>query len=214
MIPARCGPRRRGWSARLKTRLLLWFLAAILLAFAVSSVTLSITRPEGTDNPAQVVAKHVQMKLARDWEDEKACARYVHELRETTGLDFKLERNPDILPRRRRNGHAGGGLVFDEGVAYVPIVRDGRVLGALAMRSPSGAPGPFRLMLGLFVGAFVLSAVARKVAKRISSPLEQVAQAAERFGGGDLTARTGIDPASHSSRHLSLIHISEPTRPY
>lgn len=203
MIPARCGPRRRGWSARLKTRLLLWFLAAILLAFAVSSVTLSITRPEGTDNPAQVVAKHVQMKLARDWEDEKACARYVHELRETTGLDFKLERNPDILPRRRRNGHAGGGLVFDEGVAYVPIVRDGRVLGALAMRSPSGAPGPFRLMLGLFVGAFVLSAVARKVAKRISSPLEQVAQAAERFGGGDLTARTGIDPASHSSRHIA-----------
>lgn len=204
MSPSRCGPRRRGWSARLKTRLLLWFLAAIVLAFAVSSFTMSITRPEGSENPAQIVAKHVQVKLARDWDDEKACARYVHELRETTGLDFKLERDPDVLPRRRRHGHGmGGGLVFDEGVAYVPIVRDGRVLGALALRSASGAPGPFRLMLGLLVGAVVLSAVARKVAKRISRPLEQVAQAAERFGSGDLSARSGIDPTSTSSRHIA-----------
>lgn len=199
----RCGPRRRGWSARLKTRLLLWFLAAIVLASVVSSFTVSLTHQEGTENPAQVVAKHIQTKLARDWDDERACARHVHDLRESTGLDFQLERNPDVLPRRRRNGHGGGGLVFDEGVAYVPVVRDGRVLGALALRSKTGAPGPLRLMLGVLAGTLVLSAVARKVAKRISQPLEQVAQAAERFGNGDLAARTGIDANALANRHIA-----------
>lgn len=202
--PMRCGPQRRGWSARLKTRLLLWFVAAILLAFAVSSLTVSVTRPEGTEFPAQIVAKHVQNKLAQKWEDPRACAAIVHDLREATGLDFSLERDPNVLPKRRRRGHATGGVVFDGTTTYVPIVRDGEALGALALRSSApGAAGPIRLLFGLFMGGLVLSAVARKVAKRISSPLEQIAQAAERFGTGDLAARTGIDTAARGSRHIA-----------
>jgi len=199
----RCGPQRRGWSARLKTRLLLWFVGAIVLAFAISSFTLALTRPEGSDNPAQVVAKHVQQKLARDWDDERACARYVRELREATGLDFALNRDPNVIPPRRRHARVGQGLVFDDGTAYVPIVRDGEVLGALALRSANVTPSPFRLFLGLMVGGLVLSAAARKVAKRISRPLEQIALAAERFGSGDLASRTGIDPAARTSRHIA-----------
>ncbi len=207
MTPSRCGPRRRGWSARLKTRLLLWFLAAIVLAFGVSALTLSLTRPEGEGNATQVVAKRVQLRLAKDWSDPTACERYVTELRDATGLDFKLVRDPQVLPRRsRRHPHAGpgGGMVFDEGVAYVPIVRDGAVVGALALRSSStGAPGPLRLVLGLLAGGLVLSAVARKVARRISRPLEQVALAAERFGNGELSARTGLDPRASASEHIA-----------
>lgn len=197
-----CGPQRRGWSARLKTRLLLWFLGAIVVAFAISSFTLALTRPEGDANPAQVVAKHVQQKLARDWDDERACTRHVRELREATGLDFALTRDPNVIPPRRRHVNQGG-LVFDDGVAYVPIVREGNVLGALALRSSNVGPGPFRIFLGLLVGGLVLSAAARKVAKRISRPLEQIAQAAERFGSGDLASRTGIDPTARTSRHIA-----------
>jgi signal transduction histidine kinase len=200
--PGRCGPRRRGWSARLKTRLLLWFLAAIVLAFAVSSITLGLTRPEG-EGATQVVARRVQLRLAKEWGDTAACDRYVRELRDATGLDFKLERDPQVLPRRSRRHRGPAGMVFDDGVAYVPIVREGEIVGALALRSSTGAPGPLRLVLGLLAGGLVLSAVARKVAKRISRPLEQVAQAAERFGNGELSARTGLDPEARSSEHIA-----------
>jgi two-component system OmpR family sensor kinase len=201
---SRCGPfpRRRGWSARLKTRLLLWFLAAIVLAFAVSSMTLGLTRPEGSENPTQVVAKRVQTKLSKDWNDPAACNRYVNELRDATGLDFDLVRDVNKLPNRSRR-HRGGGMTFEDGIAYVPIVRDGNVVGALALHSSGGPPGPLRLVLGLFVGALVLAGVARKVAKRISRPLEQVASAAERFGEGDLGARTGLDAGARASRHVA-----------
>lgn len=204
MRASRCGPfpRRRGWSARLKTRLLLWFLAAIVLAFAVSSMTLGLTRPEGAENPTQVVAKRVQTKLSKDWNNPAACDRYVSELRDATGLDFDLVRDVEKLPKRSRH-HRAGGMTFEDGIAYVPIVREGNVVGALALHSTGGAPGPLRLVLGLFVGAMVLAGVARKVAKRISRPLEQVASAAERFGEGDLGARTGLDSGARASRHVS-----------
>ncbi len=204
MRASRCGPfpRRRGWSARLKTRLLLWFLAAIVLAFAISSMTLGLTRPEGSENPTQVVAKRVQTKLSKDWNDPVACNRYVSELRDATGLDFDLVRDVNRLPTRSRR-HRGGGMTFEDGIAYVPIVRDGNVVGALALHSTGGPPGPLRLVLGLFVGAMVLAGVARKVAKRISRPLEQVASAAERFGEGDLGARTGLDAGARASRHVA-----------
>ncbi len=203
MRAGRCGPRRRGWSARLKTRLLLWFLAAIVLAFGVSSLTLGLTRPDSEGTATQVVARRVQLRLAKEWGDAAACERYVRELRDATGLDFRLERDPQVLPRRSRRHRGAPGMVFDDGVAYVPIVRDGEVVGALALRSSAGAPGPLRLVLGLLAGGLVLSAVARKVAKRISRPLEQVAQAAERFGNGELSARTGLDPGARSSEHIA-----------
>ncbi|HRG95247.1 MAG TPA: ATP-binding protein [Polyangiaceae bacterium] len=203
MRAGRCGPRRRGWSARLKTRLLLWFLAAIVLAFGVSSLTLGLTRPDSEGTATQVVARRVQLRLAKEWDDTAACERYVRELRDATGLDFKLVRDPQVLPRRSRRHRGSPGMTFDEGVAYVPIVRGGEVVGALALRSSAGAPGPLRLVLGLLAGGLVLSAVARKVAKRISRPLEQVAQAAERFGNGELSARTGLDPDARSSEHIA-----------
>lgn len=200
----RCGPRRRGWSARLKTRLLLWFLAAIVLAFGVSALTLGLTRPDTSESTAtQVVARRVQLRLAKEWTDPAACERYVRELRDATGLDFKLVRDPGVLPRQTGRRRGAPGMIFDEGVAYVPIVREGEIVGALALRSSAGAPGPLRLVLGLVAGGLVLTVVARGVAKRISQPLEQVAQAAERFGNGELSVRTGLDPNARSSERVS-----------
>ncbi len=192
MSRGRCGPTKRGWSARLKTRLLLWFLSAIVLAFVVSSITVAATRPDGAENPTQVVSKRVQGRLSRDWNDPAACARYVEQLREVTGLDFRLVRDPGVL-QKRPHRPARGGVVFDEGVAYVPVMKNGAVVGALALHSGGGGPGPIRLFVALAVGVLVLSAVARRVARSLSRPLEQVATAAERFGGGDLSARTGLD---------------------
>ena len=47
-------------------------------------------------------------------------------------------------------------------------------------------------LVALGAALFVLALAARGVARRLAWPLEDVADAAERFGGGDLTARTRL----------------------
>ena len=50
-----------------------------------------------------------------------------------------------------------------------------------------------RVVVALGAALLVLGAVAGRVSKRLARPLEHLAQTAERFGSGDLTARTGIE---------------------
>ena len=50
----------------------------------------------------------------------------------------------------------------------------------------------WNVAVALGAALFVLALAARGVARRLSWPLEDVADAAERFGGGDLTARTRL----------------------
>jgi two-component system, OmpR family, sensor kinase len=174
---------------RLQARLLLWFLAAIVLAIGASAVTTILTSGD-SETPTRVVSKHVQRRLAKSWDDPVATDAYVADLRETTGLDMRVRRDPRLFQGRRARG---GGIVFEDGVAYVPIVRGGTVLGALELRTGKPAPQLWRVVVALGAALLVLGAVARRVSKSLARPLEHLAQTAERFGSGDLSARTGIE---------------------
>jgi signal transduction histidine kinase len=176
---------RRG--RRLQSRLLLWFLGAIVLAIAASSVTVALTASDAGENPTRVISRHVLHRLAKDWDDPIATDAYIQQLRETTGLDLRVRRDPRVLGGRR------GGVIFEEGVAYAPIVRGGQVVGALELHTGASPPRPWRVGVALGVALLVLGGAARRVSKRLARPLEQLAGAAEKFGSGDLTARTGID---------------------
>lgn len=183
-------PRLRGrHSRRLQARLLVWFLAAIVLAIGASILTTVLTSSDN-DSPTRVVSKHVQRRLAKTWDDPVATEAYVAELRETTGLDMRVRREPAIFQGRRARHN---GIVFEDGVAYVPVVRGGMVLGALELRTGSPAPQLWRVGIALGAALLVLGAVARRVSKSLARPLEHLAQTAERFGSGDLAARTGIE---------------------
>ena len=175
---------------RLQARLLLWFLVAIVLAIGASVLTTVLTAGDN-DNPTRVVSKHVQHRLARSWDDPVATDQYVAELRETTGLDMRVRR--DAAHFRDRRGARGGGIVFDDGVAYVPILQRGVVVGALELRTGTPAPQLWRVGVALGAALLVLGAVARRVSKSLARPLEHLAQTAERFGSGDLKARTSIE---------------------
>lgn len=174
---------------RLQARLLVWFLAAIVLAIAASVLTTVLTSSDA-ETPARVVSKHVQRRLARTWDDPVATDAYVAELRETTGLDMRVRRDPAVFQGRRARA---GGIVFEDGIAYVPVTRGPVVLGALELRTGTPAPQLWRVGVALGAALLVLGAVARRVSKRLARPLEHLAQTAERFGSGDLTARTGIE---------------------
>ncbi len=175
---------------RLQARLLLWFLGAIILAIGASILTTVLTASDN-ETPTRVVSRHVQRKLARDWDDPVATDKYVAELRETTGLDMRVRRDPTLFTGRQARG--GTGMIFEDGVAYVPVIRGGVTVGALELRT--GSPGPQGWRVGVALGAalLVLGIAAGRVSKRLARPLEHLAQTAERFGSGDLTARTGIE---------------------
>lgn len=183
------GPRRRGVRS-LQARLLFWFLTAILLAIGASVVTTMLTSESSGDYPSRVVSRHVQQRVAKLWDDPAATDAYIRELRDTTGLDIRLRRDPSIFPGRRPRP---GAMVFEDGVAYVPVVRQGQVVGALELRTGTQPPQAWRIAVALLAALFVLGAVARRVSMRLARPLEHVAATAERFGSGDLGARTGVD---------------------
>ena len=193
---------RRFRGRRLQARLLLWFLVAIVLAIGASVLTTVLTAGD-SDTPTRVVSKHVQHRLAKNWDDPVATERYVAELRETTGLDMRVRRDAAHFSSSRPA--RGGGMIFEDGVAYVPVIQRGVIVGALELRTGTPAPRLWRVGVALGAALLVLGAVARRVSKSLARPLEHLAQTAERFGSGDLKARTGIE-------HLPRRWVAEEVR--
>src|SRR5262245_1892234 len=186
-----CAPPRRGRRLRsLQHRLLVWFLVAITLAIAASVGTTLLTHEAGSEAPSRIVSRHVQQRVARLGGDPAATDTYIAELRDTTGLDIHVRRDPTIF---RNNGLRPNVMFFQEGVAYVPVMKRGQVVGALELRTGAPAPQMWRVGVALLAALVVLGAVARRVSMRLARPLEHVASTAEKFGSGDLAARTGVD---------------------
>ena len=204
--PPRWRPTFRGRRLRrLQVRLLGWFLGAIILAIG-ASVTVAYLTSNDNDTPTRVVSRHVQHTLARNWDDPVATEEYVAELRETTGLDMHVRRDPNLFPPGRRfRANNGGGMIFEDGVAYWPVMKNGNVVGALELRTGTATPQWWRVVVALGAAILVLGVVAGRVSKRLARPLEHLAQTAERFGSGDLSARTGIE-------HLPRRWVAEEVR--
>lgn len=183
---------------RLRTRLFAWFLAAILLAAASSSLAVALMRPEPGKTPGPVMTRGIAGRLGRMWDDTRACDAYVETMRETTGFDFRLRRDPERLPPSVRRAVRPPGVIAFEGTqgAFIPVVRSGAVVGAVQFDASGEARGTgwwWRLAAALAVGAGVLAFAAERVARQIARPLEQVSEAAARFGAGDLGARARLD---------------------
>lgn len=180
----------------LRSRLFLWFVAAILLAMATSALVVVTTRPDPVTG-VETVARNVSAHLALVWGDADATRAYVDEVRDVTGFDVRLVREPRELPRNVRRVAERGGVIAPQGPAhiFVPIVRGTELVGALELERLGPRPQPWewwRFGLALFLVVLVLSAMAGRVANQLASPLEHLADAADRFGGGDLAFRTDI----------------------
>jgi two-component system OmpR family sensor kinase len=180
----------------LRSRLFLWFLGAIVLAMATSALVVVTTRPEPVTG-VETVARNVAGRLAATWDDADATRAYVGEVRDVTGFDARLLRDLRELPRGVRRVADRGGVIVPLGPQHfvVPVVRGADLVGALELERLGPRPQPWawwRFGLALLLVVIVLSAMAGRVANQLAAPLEHLAGAADRFGGGDLAFRTDI----------------------
>jgi signal transduction histidine kinase len=180
----------------LRSRLFRWFFGAILLAMLTSGLVVSTTRPEPVTG-AEALAHNVATRLALAWDDEMATRAFVGEVRDVTGFDVRLVRDPSRLPGNVRRVAQRGGAIAPAGPEhiFVPVVRGERLEGALEMERFGPRPVPWawwRFALALFLVVAVLSTMAGGVANQLARPLEHLAHAADRFGGGDLAVRTDL----------------------
>ena len=183
----------------LRSRLLLWFGFAIALAILASVAAFYTTRPDSITG-VDAMAHNVGERLAASWDDPEATRAFVGEVRDVTGFDVRLVRDPRRLPARVHAAARRGGAIVPENPAhiYVPVVRGSELLGALEMEKfgprPTARPLWWFVVALAFAG-LLLSALSGKVASMLARPLERLAQAADRFGGGDLTFRADVGRA-------------------
>jgi signal transduction histidine kinase len=109
----------------------------------------------------------------------------------------RLVRDPHRLPARVRRVAGRGSPIVPDGPEhiFVPVVRGERLEGALEMERFGPRPVPWawwRFALATIVVMVVLSSMAGGVANQLARPLEHLAQAADRFGGGELGVRTDL----------------------
>ena len=194
---------------RLKTRLFLWFLAAIVFASVMSSLTVALTRPEAPPIPSGLMARNIASRLETLWDDADAAQSYIAEMRELSGYAFELRRDPHAIPEHARRGgpRARGPFLFDrDRNGYIPVVRRGEILGAVAF--PANVPNIrwWRLFASLLAGGLVLTLAAERVSRDLARPLERVADAAHRFGAGELDARSGLGGEGPSKSVSDEVH--------
>ncbi len=183
----------------LRGRLLLWFGFAIALAILSSVAAFYTTHPDSVTG-ADAMAHNVGDRLASSWDDPEATRAFVAEVRDVTGFDVKLVRDPRRLPPRVHAAARRGISIVPDNPAhiFVPVVRGSELLGALEMEKfgprPTARP-LWGFVVALTLAGLLLSALSGKVASMLSRPLERLAQAADRFGGGDLTFRADVGRA-------------------
>jgi signal transduction histidine kinase len=180
----------------LRSRLFSWFFGAIALAILTSALVGIATRPDAA-NGAEIMTRNVGARLAGAWDDPDAVRTFVGEVRDVTGFEVRLVREPKKLPPHVRRIAEHGGSIAPDGPQhiFVPVARNGVLLGALEMDRFGPRPAAWawwRLVLALALVHAVLSVMARRVADQLARPLEQLAYAADRVGSGDLAFRTDV----------------------
>lgn len=185
----------------LRSRLFWWFVGAILLAVSTTALVASNARPEavvGADSAARNVAEH----LSLSWDDPEATRAYVAKVRDVTGFDVRLIRDPRGLGGRARRVAERGGAIALEGPRHfvIPVVRNATLVGGLDVENfgaHDATEGWWRVALALSIVLAVLSLMAGGVADQLARPLERLARAADRVGAGDIAFRTNVGDPGH-----------------
>lgn len=188
----------------LRTRVFFGLLLSIAFAAITSYFATSLLGPTPGEAPIRVTARTIQTNLEAWWGDPPKCDAYMRDVRKNTGLDLVLLRDLNQLPRGAMRAKRRDAITFDpDGHAYIPISAKGELAAIVELRMARPPPRP-RPTVAIAVAVVVLAAAAYLLSRRLTRPLEDVAQAARRFGGGDLGARALTSSGSSSEEVRSV----------
>ena len=174
--------------ARLRRRIFAWFLGGIvttgLVVFVGMSLVARLQEPEWSRTWSRS-REWIGKQFARQWADPAARAAYAKE----TADD--LEANVDLFD-------GGGALLLSTGapcdrpVIEAPVRQGPTLLGTVKLCMQRPHDGHWRTLLLLALGLGVVWKVSGRVARRLASPLDELAEIVRRIGSGDLKARADL----------------------
>jgi signal transduction histidine kinase len=221
---------------RLHTRIYLHSLGVLLAVGVITAVTLAVgARGAGLREIAERVGRHTVALVAEAYGDPPALALRVRQLHADLELDVTVRDldgrvvaaggapRPALDAADAARVRAGEAVVRSgprwSAAAPVREPASGAVVGIVQIGAPRRTGWPAGLLWAfLTVGAILLAValVTRPLARRISRPLERLAGAVNRFGGGDLATRAPDPPEGRRRflRHRVGDEITELTRAF
>ncbi len=185
----------------LRRRIFGWFAGAIittaLLLVGVFFV-LGLFRPSTWSQDFERGRAWVGKQAARVWDDPVERLRFAEE----AAADFDLQL--DLKDARGAVFHSARGGCAQNRALEIPIARDGALLGSIAVcQMPGSRAQPSRLLIALVCVVAGLWMATGRIARRLSRPLDELAQVARDIGQGNFKARAGT--SCHQPDEFGLV---------
>lgn len=178
---------------RLHRRIFAWFGATIIVtAVAVAAIAFGFGSRErsGWTRDVHGVTTFMGDTFARAWDRPNERDELAASLAKDIDLDVRVVGTDGATLSQFGEMNCG------RHAWTVPVVRDGARIGAVeicATRHHATGVAP-RVLIALVVTATLIWGASRKIARRISRPIVEVASAAEQIGAGNFATRVYIPP--------------------
>lgn len=185
--------------AKLRRRIFAWFLGGVVLTgIAVSLVMVLVARVQDPEwaRTWDGTQGWVGKQFATSWKDPAARERFAREAATDLGANIDLH-------------DAVGTRFFSTGppcrrtMIEAPIVDAGAVVGTVKMCLVHNHNNGWRWLITAFVFLLAVWKVSGKVARRLASPLDELAEVVRRIGKGELSARAVH--ASHEPDEIGVV---------
>jgi len=180
--------------ARLQRRLFLWFGVAILLSglsFSAVFAAFSAGNGLGFSREMTRMRGYVGNRFGEVWDDPRARA----ELARAMSRELEIS----VVLTDARGAHVETfGKPCERSWFEAPAMRGGQKLGVVTICAERPHPfGPLRHLAPLFAASVILWGLSGMVARRLSRPLEHLAQVASEIGHGRFGARARMGRHGH-----------------
>lgn len=173
--------------AHLRRRLFVWFGASIVLtALSVGAVMIAM----GASSPSSSIERmrtFIGGRFAALWNEPSQR----DELAKAMARDLEI----GVVVRDEQHARlVAVGDTCDRGRMDVPVVRDGATVGTVEICAPRRHRNfALRLLIAALTACAVIWAVAGKVAKRLSQPLDELVRVAQDIGRGRFDTRVRVE---------------------